>query len=266
MDIGENVTAILCVIVGILIIGTALVPIVEHASSGTETTETITGSNEYYEGQYMVNITKGHTAVLENDLPATFDGMTFENNISILTNGIMGSLVCTIEPIMFVVADNDLQLGSGTVSLSPSQATITGTEYNNVGNSYSDTFALTDATISSSEESLMTSIAPPTEVYAFATSATIGDGQIIYLPYLESGDMKIATITTHTDELPTNDATMTKNDNGTITVNNDEGMMAPMEWTQTVTTSEGSSQYAALYGIIPIMCILGMGYVLIRRF
>lgn len=266
-SISENVVAMIAVVVGILIIGTALVPIVQHASSGTETTEVVTGSNEIDMGELFIPVTNSHMIELSLGV-VTIDGVTTQENVRIINDYFSEnpSFVCIIEPLMITVGDNDQQLISGTVALTASQAIITGVGYDD-NSSYSETFALTDAVISSAPTTIA-SAAPGTDVYGEAVSATIGDGQAVYVLY-GFPDVEFATITTHSTASPTSAATLTKNDNGTVTVtvNPDEGMLyAPMEWSQTVTTSEGSSQYAALYGIIPIMCILAMAYVLIRRF
>jgi len=276
MDIGENVTAILCVIVGILIIGTALVPIVEHASQ-TEESETISGTNQG-DGPYYTFITGVHTLKLDDG--GTLDGHPITDGVTLMRSydflNTQGEPVCYVSPSEFVVIDDStVSLTDGTATITPAQVVITGTDSDS--NSYTQTVALTStAMLYTQDESNLTSSVPSAQINSKdMAECTISDGQSMDLVYWGADDDgTIIPITTSTTSTPYEGVSLTKNSNGTVTVvisdNLPEGDYAvingPLEWSQTVTTGTGASQYAALYGIIPIMCILGMGYVLIRRF
>ena len=246
MDIGENVTAILCVIVGILIIGTALVPIVEHASQGSG--ETVTGTNQ-------ADIDAGGYFLMITD--TTQYAVTIGNDSSII-NGLEVSALVVME----MVTDNAVldPTKPGTYTINGNA--ITGSE----------TYALSAAafpmiivTDSDNDSSIALDV-PNAVVGVSSEQITAGPGQSVGW---SSGTIVDGVILDSSGEpADTSEVdwiTVTENDNGTWTISDDGDVFAgPQTWTGR--TAGGTSQYAALYGIIPIMCILGMGYVLIRRF
>lgn len=266
MDIGENVTAILCVIVGILIIGTALVPIVEHAS-GSETTEVETGLNTRVPDTAVYTVKAGETITY-----SLGDGLTVNGTSFTMTSGESGSIIGNeliqvligIQKITIYQESPKIYLSSGTVTVTSGNIAVTGVNQDD-SSDYSTNIAAPNITISGPDA--FVSFADDKDLKSGLESpARIGDGQTLeYIIYVDDEETA-GTITTST--ISNDNFTLTHNDDGTITAvwnDADIEVYGPVEWSQTVTTSEGS-QYAALYGIIPIMCILGMGYVLIRRF
>lgn len=271
-SISENVVAMIAVVVGILIIGTALVPIVQHASQNGET-ETVSGSNTALDWSSYIAFVKGDHVLELDGGAATLDGDPI-SSIDLLNNysslDMYGGNICNVTPDHITVNDNgNVYLSEGTVSITPAQATIAGTE-EGTNTSYTGTFALTNAVLSAQDSGTLSAIP---DVYGYMEDCTIGDGQTLYLEYFSDSnysDGVSVPITTSTESVSYEGATLTKNSNGTVTVTLLDGdyyaqILGPIEWSQTITTG-GTSQYAALYGIIPIMCILAMAYVLIRRF
>lgn len=265
-SIAGTVTAMICVVVGLLIIGCALVPVVEHASSGT--TETVTGLNS------VTDLSSGVECNVENDETITYSldsGVTVNGESITMISGesvaVMGNdeikiLIGTAKITVKLVTPNIL-LSSGTVTITSSSIAVSG--INQADNSeYSA--AITASNVRLSGPYVAFPFAEPKNITTLLSSpAKIGQGQT--LTYYDASDESEGTVTTDTASDST--LTLTHNTDGTLTAtwddsNEDLEVYGPMEWTQTV-TSEGS-QYAALYGIIPIMCILGMAYVLIRRF
>lgn len=274
-SIAGTVTAMICVVVGLLIIGCALVPVVEQAS-GTKTTETVTGSNPYSSDvQLSTEVTDDYTMMLA-DGSVTVNGkqmqgtLYLQNNYDFMEGAVNSIFTISSERITVKQEDgvSSISLNSGTATITPTQIIVTGKEYSHPDRDYSVTHALNDAAIVTSNQSDLVQVAPSDKIFTMMNSATIGDGQTMTLFYGDFDNPSIATITTQTAASPTSAATLTKNANGTVTVSidNEQGTIyAPIGWSQTVTTFE-DSQYAPLYAIIPIMCILGMAYVLIRRF
>lgn len=274
-SISENVVAMIAVVVGILIIGTALVPIVQHAS-GTETTETVTGPNTYdydQDGSYFGIAKPGTAITLNNDgysakgtpIDLTDDQMTLRYADSDFNPtgeeyiGLDNELLIYVYSIEGISGDY-IVLKSGTITVAADGITITGiTE---------DDADFTGAIPKSGSIALITSyravdqFLPKSDIFSLLTSPfTIGTGQYA-MTMIDDAMAEITTVT----EAPEGWG-KTMNANGTATYSAPEGsmIMGPLEWSQDVTTS-GTSEYAALYGIIPIMCILAMAYVLIRRF
>lgn len=246
MDIGENVTAILCVIVGILIIGTALVPIVEHASEGEG--ETVTGTNQadIEAGGYFLMITDTTRYVLTiGSESATVNGL----EVSGLTVKEMitdDTVLDLTLPGTYTISGNAIT-GSGTYTLSAAA------------------FPMIIVIDSDSDTSIALDV-PNAVVGVFSEQITAGPGQTVGW---SSGTIRDGVILDGSGEpVDTSEydwIIVTENDNGTWTISDDgDAFAGPQTWTGH--TAGGTSQYAALYGIIPIMCILGMGYVLIRRF
>lgn len=266
MDIGENVTAILCVVVGILIIGTALVPIVEHAS-GSETTEIETGLNTRVPDTASYIVKAGETVTYSLGDGLTVNGTSFTmlsgESGSIIGNELIQVLIGT-QKITLYQESPKIYLSSGTVTVTSGNIAATGVNQDDSSN-YSTNIAVPNIMLSGPDAFL--SFADNSDLSSGLESpARIGDGQT--LEYIIYGDDEETTGTITTSTISNDYFTLTHNDDGTITAvwtDADIEVFGPVVWSQTVTTSEGS-QYAALYGIIPIMCILGMGYVLIRRF
>lgn len=266
-SISENVVAIIAVVVGILIIGTALVPIVEHASGGPGTTETVTGSNEYQADWIFpfAQITENYVLKLD-DGNATLNGNRINGPMTVANNSPMDNLndlalfvLSTSSIIVYDMEDGTITLSEGTITITSNQASVTG-DYS--GDPYENTFSLTDAILYSEDATDLTDNIPASKLYSLMASCTIGDGQTLFA---YSEDTSVTPITTNSASVPSG-MTLTKNSNGTVTVvSPQDAIIGPIGWSQTITTG-GTSQYAALYGIIPIMCILAMAYVLIRRF
>ena len=264
-SISENVVAMIAVVVGILIIGTALVPIVQHASSGTETTEIETGSNNYDSGDivnYAVKSADTITYSLDSSgLKANGQSIDGSTGTTVMA---AGSPLADINSIKIkVYASPTVELRSGTLTVTHSGVTATGITADST--EVSTELSGTNIMIIGPAETMP--FADPTEMIANLSSpAKIGQGQTLaYTIY--GDDISEGTITTETASV--DGLSLTHNADGTVTVawdENDVSVEGPIGWAQAVTTSEGSSQYAALYGIIPIMCILAMAYVLIRRF
>lgn len=245
MDIGENVTAILCVVVGILIIGTALVPIVEHASQGGDVT--VTGTNQASDDQYFLMVTDNthYTLSIGHTDDYTINGVAVGSVV--LKEYVTDENVLTPENPGTYAVNGYAVSGSGSYTLQPAEfpVILVGA----VADPYDTTVALdipnavigvmTDSTITVSQG-----------VWALVDGGTFKDGVF----YDDAG------LPTEFDWI-----TVSENSNGTWTLSSEGDFFAgPQTWTGHETG--GTSQYAALYGIIPIMCILGMGYVLIRRF
>lgn len=245
-SISENVVAMIAVVVGILIIGTALVPIVQHASEGEG--ETVTGTNQVDidAGGYYLMITDTTRYVLTiGSESATINGL----EVSELT-------------VKEMVTDNtvlDLTL-PGTYTISGTAITG-GTTYTLTAAAF-PMIAVTDA----DHDTSIALDVPNAVVGVFSEQITAGPGQSVGW---SSGTIRNGVILDSNGE-PADTSEVdwiivTENDNGTWTISDDgDAFAGPQTWTGR--TAGGTSQYAALYGIIPIMCILAMAYVLIRRF
>lgn len=245
-SISENVVAIIAVVVGLLIIGTALVPIVQHASEGGG--ETVTGTNpaDIDSGGYFLMITDTTRYVLTITIEsATVNGLDVSN--------------LTVKES--VTDDTVLDLTvPGTYTISG--YTITG------GTTYAlsvAAFPMIVVTDPDDDTSIALDV-PNAVVGVFSDQITAGPGQSVGW---DRGTIRDGVILDgNGDPVDTSEIdwiTVTENDNGTWTISDDGDIFAgPQTWTGH--TAGGTSQYAALYGIIPIMCILAMAYVLIRRF
>ena len=264
-SISENVVAMIAVVVGILIIGTALVPIVQHASE-SETTEVETGLNTRVPDTAEYTVKAGDTITYSLGDGLTVNGTSFTmipgESGSIIGNELIQVLIGTQKITMYQESPK-IDLSSGTVTVTSGNIAVTGVNQDD-SSDYSTNIAAPNIMVSGPDT--FVSFADDKDLKSGLESpARIGDGQTLeYFIYVD--DEETGTITTST--ISNDYFTLTHNDDGTITAvwnDADIEVYGPVEWSQTVTTSEGS-QYAALYGIIPIMCILAMAYVLIRRF
>lgn len=248
MDIGENVTAILCVVVGILIIGTALVPIVDHASQ-TEG-DIITGTNQATaDGYYFLMITDQTTYNI--DINSTNDAYSI--------NGVAIGAITVVEKVSDEIIINLANNGSHTIT----GYTVTGSEACVLS---PDLFpCIYIGGVADTDDTSVALTIPNATVGVVAESLTVGSDDWVEIGGATFND---GIIYYDGQPVPATDydwITITENANGTWTlVSTDYYLYGPQTWTGH--TAGGTSQYAALYGIIPIMCILGMGYVLIRRF
>ena len=245
-SISENVVAMIAVVVGVLIIGTALVPIVQHASEGEG--ETVTGTNptDIDDGGYFLMITD-----------TTRYALTIGNDSSTI-NGLEVSTLAVIEKVTDNTVLDPTRPGTYTINGN----TITGSETYALS---AATFPMIIVTDSDNDPSIALDV-PNAVVGVFSDQITAGPGQSVAW---SSGTIVDGVILDSSGE-PEDPSdvdwiTVTENDNGTWTISDDGDVFAgPQTWTGR--TAGGPSQYAALYGVIPIMCILAMAYVLIRRF
>lgn len=263
-SIAGTVTAVLCVVVGLMIIGTALVPIVENASeTETTTTETATGENTLNEA-LSENIGYG---VVRNDLAAsgsdpniTIDGHTFDKATILMDDGTTLTITDTNDILM---TPGEIELMTFTLSAENGSYTISATTDDNEPYETSGSYSfitifvdLEDTRFVASDDEILAPVTPP---------VTIGHDQ--ELLFIDIEDMSCTMVSA--DSVLPDDMTRTENDDGSYTFSYSEPSIicAPLEWTQetTVTVTE-TSEYAPLYAILPIMLILSMAYVLIRRF
>ena len=242
-SISDNVVAIIAVVVGILIIGTALVPIVQHASGGEETT--ITGINAgSNDSEYFLLITPDtRYALYSVDETVTINGTNVQE------------------------FEIEYRFGSTIASYVDLNGTITLTGYTMVG---------ADSTTTTLDQFLFPIISStnsrnvPNSVIGMTSEGSFiaGTGAFISWETLDSaGFFKDGEIMDEEGQPleSVEGLTITDNDNGTWTLSAEGGhFIGPETWTGH--TAGGTSQYATLYGVIPIMCILAMAYVLIRRF
>jgi hypothetical protein len=272
-SIAGTVTAMICVVVGLLIIGCALVPVVEQAST-VRTDETITTEVSGY--NHLNSETNGwfglvdEVTIATDGTTITVNGETFTENYNPSINsaiGYLGNLAfCNVSNNRLIVTkyldtslENSLNLSSGTAVYDGSVLTITGITTGSVPYTYSSDFSQIYAKIP-----VEYFTEDETEWYGTSSSPIIiGEGQRCIS---NSGSTVIETTTTEVS----GGITMVNNDDHTATLTFESGTWyGPYKWVGYTTTTETTtteSEYAALYAIIPIMCILGMAYVLIRRF
>lgn len=245
-NVSETVTAILCVVVGILVIGTALVPIVEHASEGDG--ETVTGTNaaDIDNGGYFLMITDTtRYALTIGSESATINGQEV-SNLAVIEKVTDNTVLDLAVPGTYTISGTAI---TGNITYTLSAAAFPMIIVTDADNDASIALDVPNAVVGVYSEQIT---AGPGQSVGW-DSGTIVDGVILD----GSGD---PVDTSEIDWI-----IVTENDNGTWTISDDGDVFAgPQTWTGR--TAGGTSQYAALYGIIPIMCILGMGYVLIRRF
>lgn len=258
-SIAGTVTAILCVVIGLLIIGTALVPIVENASE-TETTETVTGqntiNNEFLEDIGYGVLRNGLTTSGSNGNDVTIDGHSFDT-VTILMDDLY--LVADSQEAYISVLG---PANSFNLSAENGSYTITGTYLiDNLEDTYEFSGSYSFIAILADLEDIGSIVSNDDVLAPVTPPVTIGSSQE-FLLFVDGITKKI-----DIDSVLPDDMTRTANDNGTFTFSYSGSgrLLAPLEWSQetTVTTS---SEYAPLYAIIPIMLILSMAYVLIRRF
>ena len=268
MDIGENVTAILCVVVGILIIGTALIPIVQHASSGEESIS-IGGYNNDDESMYVIDldpldtISASYTEFEENNL--SINGTPIRPRDMVLFGAVGDAFGDSMPDFIIMLNIDDLQVYYNGETYEPSAINLS------VSNLIA-TFTFDsngEITLTHAVKGCMVNAVDDlnldlTRIYIPGyTDATFGANQAIF-----------CNSRTYTAENIGTDSFSVNGTSYTVTVSESadayrfsidpEGYFGcPYAWT---VCESSESQYAALYGIIPIMCILGMGYVLIRRF
>lgn len=237
-SISGTVTAMICVVVGLLIIGCALVPVVEQAST---TKATATGGTNTYTGASWF----GTEPLADTNLE-----ITTSNNIMTI-NGVTYPSGNRVELYTGSFGDRDngdrvTNSAADNIKISGKTYTIDGETktYDWVSTSSIDLAKLFNNSLSS--------------IYCEMSSATIGASQAAY-----GWDNNDAWAKITVDSSVPDGFSRTTNDDGTASVAAPYGTVGPIEWLKTTVTT---SEYAALYAIIPIMCILGMAYVLIRRF
>lgn len=268
-SIAGTVTAVLCVVVGLLIIGSALVPIVEHASettTETETTEEYSGTNTSSIDRVFWIPEEVTVTCSVSDSTTTINGSEYSHagSIKIGTSGSNINSYITIDSTHAMVLSTVAVGNSGGLTLN--EATLTyGNGSLTVAGTTSDSadFSRTVEAVAIVFENV--DGMPESETYRYLDSPfTIGSEQKAYAMH----GMLITTSTAAAD-LPEG-LTMVLNDNNTATLSFSSGYyLGPVNWHSTVTTTETTtttSEYAPLYAIIPIMLILSMAYVLIRRF
>lgn len=273
-SIGENVMAIICVVVGILIIGCALVPIVDNASFiTTDTTETqptsgyntISGSESGWYGVVdALSIEALGGSMTVNGESFTESSAPIELKPDYVGAG-FGRSTATFKIRVYALFDDSIgsgpadyiDLATGTVTYSNGTLSITGVKTDST--EYSHTKSVSELY---TNYALSYSNADDTEIYGVTTSPfVIGENQTATV--VSTGQV----LDTSTTEYAY--GTITQNADGTVTVTSSISVMAPYKWTGTLTTGEittESTEYADLFQIIPVLCILGMAYVLIRRF
>lgn len=264
-SIAGTVTAVLCVVVGLLIIGSALVPIVEHASE-TETTETVTGNNTIDEQSVSLlgyGVPKKSLTASGSSGSVTVDGQDLggcvililqnDGQVSIFQHGTQIRLdrsqgeIYRLESLSLTAEDGSFSVEyieegeAGTISGSYLLAMITSTE-------------LEPLRAFGSDDSIFAAMLSP---------VTIGSEQSFFC--IDTENMSITKV--DAESVLPEGMSRTENADGSITFeySGSNTLFAPLEWTEETTTAE-RSEYAPLYAIIPIMLILSMAYVLIRRF
>lgn len=266
-SIGDNVMAIICVVVGVLIIGCALVPIVDKASVitiGEDVTEDRSGTNTLsVTDQYLLGYVESLTVTTDGAkltvngneytgpefrafprIGDTYYARFYSTNITLMP-GLTGS--------------NQVTLANGTFTYSAGMITVTGPD------DYTLSMEVSTLAINNAKELTDN---PDTELYGRMTtpidSCIIGEDQ----KFIYSNGLDV--YTTDSTNLPSG-VSITKNTNETFaTVSFESGAWyGPYVWAGTVIISEQTeeqSEFASLYGMIPVLCILAMAYVLIRRF
>lgn len=251
-SIAGTVTAILCVVVGLLIIGTALIPIVEHASTETTTEE---GQNDVGDDPYYLaflsngiyDIQKTSTGGLINGEPIG----AFYIRLDITTYMELVSL--QIDESVHLYIENDgtiVETQAARVIVTDSAVTVEGSG-NVTSYERSDTPPYLDS------QSKLTFGIP---LYSYPSSPVkIGSSQAAYAPSMDGW----MTVDGSTEPGNYGPITVTKNGGLTeISWSADIDVLAPVTYIEETATA---SQYSALYAIIPVMLILSMAYVLIRR-
>lgn len=266
-SIGDNVMAIICVVVGLLIIGCALVPIVDNASS-TETT-VVTETSGYntlsdniassYPDWWLQPVEEIVISVTDSGVIMNDEDYVQDANIFIYPN--IGSLVwATVDVSANTISVRNAfgtaaTLTSGTISFANGNVTIAGSGSDG---EYQASKSTSKLMVTANGQSFT---ADPTTIYGISsTPVTIGEGQ--YVRWFAD------IITTESTTLPEG-VTMQTNSDGTATISwpADSKYYAPYKWEGSITTTTTEeSEYANLYAMIPVLCILGMAYVLIRRF
>lgn len=268
-SIGDNVMAIICVVVGILIIGCALVPIVDNASVvevENTTYEPTSGYNSASSDANWFGIVDS-ISIVNQGRTITVNGEVFDGNLELKTSysGTYYSrtlltqynAVLRVYPAFDSSLTNYAEVYAATATYANGVLSITG-----------DLSAETTYSHSENIENLWVNYAldystmDETNIYGLVTSPfVIGEGQTAKS---QNGNITLDTSSTEFEY-----GTITHNDDGTVTVTSSVNMYAPYKWTGTLTHTETTttdSEYKTLYGIIPVLCILGMAYVLIRRF
>lgn len=274
-SIAGTVTAMICVVVGLLIIGCALVPVVEQAS---KTTEIISGQNTVDDNQgYYYYADKGKVTLIGEIGSTTINGVSIG------------------DADVYIGNFDSLSANNSTVHIGPSEIEIneletTYTNYTKVVVSMSGRSAhieatdgtetwttdLNDAAILMFDVDIDVIKLDRSNIYAPADTPSFGKAQTVYIwnqgwMPITSADVGTKNIPSEEDEGAFLEITVTDDGGGvfsasgkinTPTVELDLIFYAPLEWTAEKSTE---SEYSALYAIIPIMCILGMAYVLIRR-
>lgn len=269
-SIGDNVMAIICVVVGILIIGCALVPIVDNASvvETEETTITPTSGYNTFTEESVKWVGPLAEVVIEADgTSLTLNGENVTTPMTIYSaigqsNQYLWFSTSANKFVVFPAFSGEAEEMTikGTVTYSNGQISVTGTKADNTP--YEQTMSAETLYINYADGY---EGAADTAIYGLTSgSFNIGIGQ---MAVSQTGS---TTVTIETETLPTG-MTMTLSDDGSYaTITPGSGKWwAPYEWTGTITTTEtvtSDSEYKALYNIIPVLCILGMAYVLIRRF
>lgn len=269
-SITKTVTAIICVIIGILIIGGALVPIVEQASKtdgGTEMSYNTPMVGDEYGGFYAKKDSgQLRIAVLSDAIE--INGVPIEGYMSIsLTNAYgqpIGNILHLDNGAVYI---NGAQLKNATVMFAASTIdiageTIEGEEYTLKMDATQTDDPYSFSGIYSDLFDDIIHFADILSVYTFlASPATFVEGQNI--AYQTGDGVGIITIDTQQVDNP---YIHVENAGDRVTVTADSGviLIGPCAWS--VDTEEGPSQYAALYAIIPVLCIIAMAYVLIREF
>lgn len=262
-SIGDNVMMIICVVVGILIIGCALIPIVDNASHTTEDTTAVIEMN----GDNTVPTTSTSRCADLTTLVITVDGTTTTINGETVTGvfNVYSRLINTVPVIVrsyhqvtldpVLTGGESVSISTGTVTYN--EGTLTATDGENTYSAQFEHLYINRATDLGYDDL--------TKVYANISSpCIIGEGQRLMLV---NDDTVITADTTE----PPEGVTITKNEGDTFaTVTFSSGSwFGPIEWEGTRTTGgieTVETEYAALYNMIPVLCILGMAYVLIRRF
>lgn len=277
-SIAGTVTAMICVVVGLLIIGCALVPVVEQAS---KTTEIISGQNTVDAGEgYYYYADKGKVTLI-----GEIGSATTINGVSVVGD----------DALIYIGNFNDLGMGNPTVYVDSSVIEIhapetTYTNYTKVVVSMSGRSAhieatdetetwttdLNDAAIQLFNVNIEELGLDKSNIYGNTETPSFGKAQKIY--FWNTEFVPVTSADVGTKNIPVEEAEgvfyeITVTDNGGVfsasgkvdTPRGEESIIfnAPVEWIKEQSTE---SEYSALYAIIPIMCILGMAYVLIRRF
>lgn len=259
-SIGDNVMAIICVVVGILIIGCALIPIVDNASHITEDTtatvdmagsNTITGDTRYAYLDELIITVDGTTTIINGETVTGVFGVYSQlvNRAPVLVRSYhqvtLNASFTGTEEVSF--SNGSVTYSNGTLTATNGTDTYTA-EYNRLFIDRATDLGYDDMT----------------KVYGVVSSpCIIGEGQLLML---KDGDTSVTMNTTE----PPEGVTITKNEGDTFaTITFTGNWYGPLGWEGTRTTGgieTVETEYASLYNMIPILCILGMAYVLIRRF